>query len=57
MKKNTLFSLTALAAVLLLLIRLASLESFGRSYLAPFAYVRGADKLVRPRLKHLQEEE
>ena len=44
------------AAVLLLLIRLASLESFGRSYLAPFAYVRGADKLVRPRLKHLREE-
>ena len=44
------------AAFLLLLIRLAGLESFGRSYLAPFAYVRGADKLVRPRLKHLQEE-
>ena len=45
------------AAFLLLLIRLAGLESFGRSYLAPFAYVRGADKLVRPRLKHLREEE
>ena len=44
------------AAFLLLLIRLAGLESFGRSYLAPFAYVRGADKLVRPRLKDLQEE-
>ena len=49
-----LFGMTA--AFLLLLIRLASLESFGRSYLAPFAYVRGADKLVRPRLKDLQEE-
>ena len=44
------------AAFLLLLIRLAGLESFGRSYLAPFAYVRGADRLVRPRLKDLQEE-
>ena len=48
-----LFGMTA--AFLLLLIRLASLESFGRSYLAPFAYVRGADKLVRPRLKDLEE--
>ena len=47
-----LFGMTA--AFLLLLIRLASLESFGRSYLAPFAYVRGADQLVRPRLKHLR---
>ena len=47
-----LFGMTA--AFLLLLIRLAGLESFGRSYLAPFAYVRGADQLVRPRLKHLR---
>lgn len=46
-----LFGMTA--AFLLLLIRLAGLESFGQNYLAPFAYVRGADMLVRPRLKNL----
>ncbi len=43
-----LFGMTA--AFLLLLIRLAGLESFGQNYLAPFAYVRGANELVRPRL-------
>ncbi len=44
-----LFGMTA--AFLLLLIRLADLRSLGQNYLAPFAYVEGADAIVRPRLK------
>lgn len=44
-----LFGMTA--GFLVLLIRLAGLQSFGVSYLAPFAYVQGADSILRPRLK------
>ena len=44
-----LFGMTA--GFLVLLIRLAGLQSFGVSYLAPFAYVQGADSIIRPRLK------
>ncbi len=46
-----LFGMTA--AFLLLLIRLASLESFGQNYLAPFAYVEGVNSILRRRLKHM----
>ena len=46
-----LFGMTA--AFMLLLIRLAGLESFGQNYLAPFAGVRGADALLRPRLRRM----
>ncbi len=46
-----LFGVTA--AFFLLLIRLAGLESFGQNYLAPFACVRGADALLRPRLRRM----
>lgn len=46
-----LFGVTA--AFMLLLIRLAGLESFGQNYLAPFAGVRGVDALLRPRLRRM----
>ncbi len=46
-----LFGVTA--AFFVLLIRLASLESFGHSYLAPFDDLRGADAILRPRLKNM----
>ena len=44
-----LFGMTA--AFLLLLIRLAGLESFGQNYLAPFSNVHPSDALLRPRLR------